>query len=151
MPITWPDLWPLIGQLVMTHLPVVSVSLFCCVRPPERDLSPGEQENRDNSPARETVQVTSRYMEKIFQFNYCETLRRELINEIWASTRIAAKLQLGKSWKLITLLLPQAASQEKIAAAFRKFDKNGDGVIDWDEFQQVSSRNFIMMPKVCSF
>lgn len=26
-------------------------------------------------------------------------------------------------------------------AAFRKFDKNGDGVIDWDEFQQVRSRN----------
>ena len=83
--------------------------------------------------------------------NYCETFGRELINEIWVSIRIAAKLQLSKSWKLITLLLPQAASQEKIAAAFRKFDKNGDGVIDWEEFQQVSSSIFIIMQKVCSF
>ena len=31
----------------------------------------------------------------------------------------------------------KAASKEKIVAAFKKFDKNGDGVIDWDEFQQV--------------
>ena len=73
---------PLIGHHLITHFPVVSVSLFCCVRPPERDLSPGEQENRDNSPARETVQVRSRYMETIFQINYCETVGRELINEI---------------------------------------------------------------------
>ena len=25
-------------------------------------------------------------------------------------------------------------------SAFRKFDQNGDGVIDWDEFQQVEMR-----------
>ena len=31
----------------------------------------------------------------------------------------------------------KAASKEKIVAAFKKFDKNGDGVIDWEEFQQV--------------
>ena len=33
--------------------------------------------------------------------------------------------------------IPKAASKEKIVAAFQKFDKNGDGVIDWEEFQQV--------------
>ena len=31
----------------------------------------------------------------------------------------------------------KAASKEKIVAAFKKFDKNGDGVIDWEEFKQV--------------
>ena len=33
----------------------------------------------------------------------------------------------------------QAASQDKVVAAFRKFDKNGDGVIDWEEFKQVTN------------
>ena len=33
----------------------------------------------------------------------------------------------------------QAASQKKVVAAFRKFDKNGDGVIDWEEFKQVTN------------
>ena len=36
----------------------------------------------------------------------------------------------------------QAASKEKIVAAFKKFDKNGDGVIDWEEFQQVRIHSF---------
>ena len=36
----------------------------------------------------------------------------------------------------------KAASKEKIVAAFKKFDKNGDGVIDWEEFQQVRIHSF---------
>ena len=35
------------------------------------------------------------------------------------------------------MLYLKAASKEKVVAAFKKFDKNGDGVIDWEEFQQV--------------
>ena len=33
----------------------------------------------------------------------------------------------------------QAATKEMVEAAFRKFDRNGDGVLDWEEFQQVGS------------
>ena len=56
MKITWHEHRPLIGQLV-TYFSVVSVSLFCCVRPPERDLSPGDGET-EASPVKE-VQVRS--------------------------------------------------------------------------------------------
>ena len=31
----------------------------------------------------------------------------------------------------------QAATKEMVEVAFRKFDRNGDGVLDWEEFQQV--------------
>ena len=32
----------------------------------------------------------------------------------------------------------QVATREKIEAAFKKFDLNEDGFIDWEEFQQVA-------------
>ena len=32
------------------------------------------------------------------------------------------------------------ATMEMVEIAFRKFDRNGDGVLDWEEFQQVGSQ-----------
>ena len=39
------------------------------------------------------------------------------------------------------------ATMEMVEIAFRKFDRNGDGVLDWEEFQQVGSQgdHLIMM------
>ena len=149
------------------YFSVISVSLFCCVRPLERDLSPGDGE-RDASPARE-VQVRLMCLLSdvwyvtalllLMMFPYCQALAPNLLdwigvlgnplnpfpgqgqnyillkwyltkkinihlcmvvwdyfliplksfgqklnNEIWVGIRSAAKMQLGKSWKLITLL-----------------------------------------------
>ena len=34
---------------------------------------------------------------------------------------------------------------DRVEAAFRKFDSDGDGYIDWEEFKQVANKSVIDM------